>query len=191
VVFGYLYWLFPIELPEGEESQTLNAAVFAGYLFGTLAVSTPLNGLAQRRALQWIREQRPPSPGERRATLSQPLLQTASAMCGWVGASIIFGLLNDDAARVSVGIVLSGLVTCSILYLMLERHFRPVFALALEGTELPENRREILPRLMLAWWLGSAIPLIAVAAAPLTSPDDVEARAAGWELSVLVVTCLV
>ena len=125
-----------------------------------------------------------------RETLIQPLWQTASAFCGWIGAAVIFGLLNDDSARVSVGIVLAGLVTCSILYLLLERHFRPIFALALQDAELPENRREILPRLMLAWWLGSAIPLLAVAVAPMTAPDDSELVAQGWEVSLLVVTCL-
>jgi adenylate cyclase len=189
IVFAYLYWLFPVELPEAEVDQNINGAVFGIYLFVTMVVAAPINGLNLRRAMSWVREGRDPTPAERKETLTQPLWQTASAFCGWLGAAVIFGLLNDNSARVSVGIALAGLVTCSILYLLLERHFRPIFALALQDTELPENRREILPRLMLAWWLGSAIPLLAVAIAPMTTPEDTE-LSRGWEVSLLVVTCL-
>jgi adenylate cyclase len=189
VVFAYLYWLFPVELPDAEAEQSINITVFGLYLFVTMVLAAPINGLNLRRAMSWVREGREPTPAERKETLTQPLWQTASAFCGWLGAAVIFGILNENSARVSVGIVLAGLVTCSILYLMLERHFRPIFALALEGAELPENRREILPRLMLAWWLGSAIPLLAVAVAPMTAPDDTE-LSRGWEVSLLVVTCL-
>lgn len=189
IVFAYLYWLFPVELPESETDQAIDIAVFGAYLFVTMVLAAPINALNLRRAMSWVREGREPTAAERRETLLQPLWQTGSAFCGWIGAAVVFGLLNDDSARVSVGIVLAGLVTCSILYLLLERHFRPIFALALEDAELPENRREILPRLMLAWWLGSAIPLLAVAIAPMTTPDDTE-LSRGWEVSLLVVTCL-
>ncbi len=189
LVLTYLRWLFPVELPEGGRAENINVAVFALYLAVTVFLAVPVNAMFLRHAMAWVREGREPSPGERRDTLSQPLRQTLSAFLGWFGAAVIFGLLNDDAARVSVGITLAGLVTCSMLYLLLERHFRPIYALALADAELPSQRREILPRLMLAWLLGSAIPLLALGLAPVTVPED--QRDLDWQLTVLVVTAIV
>jgi adenylate cyclase len=189
IVFAYLRWLFPIDVPDGD--QTLSLVVFGAYLGVTVVVAAPLNAWRLRRAMSWVRENRTPTDVERLDALTQPLQQTVSAFIGWLGAAVIFGILNDDAARVSVGISLAGLVTCSILYLFLERHFRPVFALALEGRELPERRREILPRLMLAWLLGSAVPLLAIGLAPLTLPGDQQEQFfEGWQVTVLVLTSL-
>jgi adenylate cyclase len=191
VVLVYLRWLFPVELPTGEADQALNVVVFGAYLVLTFVVATPLNVRQLHKAMSWVREGREPTATERRATVTQPFQQTASAFLGWLGGAVIFGLLNDDAARVSIGITLAGLIVCSLLFLMLERHFRPIFALALEDAELPENRREILPRLMLAWWLGSAIPLLALGLAPLTVPDDQQEQFfQSWQVSVLLVSCL-
>jgi hypothetical protein len=39
---------------------------------------------------------------------------------------VLFGVVNADVQRVSVGIVLAGIVTCTLLYLLLEGHFRPL-----------------------------------------------------------------
>jgi adenylate cyclase len=189
VVLTYLRWLFPVELPSDGLDQTLNAVVFGTYLFLTFIIAAPLNALMLRRAVAWVREGREPTADERQETFIQPFRQTASAFLGWVGAALIFGVLNERGARVSVGIALAGLVTCSMLYLLLERHFRPIFALALEDAELPEHRREILPRLMLAWILGSAIPLLALGLAPLVTPD--ESTTASWRLAVLLITAIV
>ncbi len=189
VVVTYLRVLFPVELPTGEIQQALNVAVFTVYILCTLVLPIPLNALSLRKAMSWVREGREPTDSERAESIGQPLRQTMSAFLGWLGAAVIFGLLNDDAARVSLGILLAGVVTCAMLFLLLERHFRPIFALALEDAELPQNRREVLPRLMLAWLLGSAVPLLALGAAPLAIPD--EQIDFDWKLTVLVVTSLV
>jgi adenylate cyclase len=191
LVVVYLRWLFPVELPAGEEQQAINVAVFSAYLFVTIVLAAPVNAHRLRRAVSWVREGREPTPRERHDTLTQPFQQTASAFLGWLGGAVIFGLLNEGSARASIGIALAGLVTCSMLFLLLERHFRPIFALALEHTDLPESRREILPRLMLAWWLGSAIPLLAIGLAPLTVPaDQRDELFRSWQVTVLLVTCL-
>jgi adenylate cyclase len=193
VVIVYLWWLWPsTAAADGSDpGQAINFAVFGTYLFVTIVVAAPLNALRLRHAMSWVREGREPTSAERKDTLTQPLQQTASAFLAWVGGAVIFGILNEDTGIVSVGIALAGLVTCSILYLALESHFRPIFALVLEDAELPENRREILPRLMLAWWLGSAIPLLALGLAPLLVPEERQDQLAGnWQVTVLVVTCL-
>lgn len=190
VVFLYLQYLFPVRTPEQEQRVGINLAVFGAYLLVTLLVAFPLNRHFLGRAMAWVRDGREPTDRERLATLTQPLQQTASAFLGWVGAAIIFGILNEDATRVSLGIVLAGLVTCALLYLLLERHFRPVFALALQDADLPRPHREILPRIMIAWLLGSAIPIVALGLAPLGVPPEQRGELSG-RIAVLVVTSVV
>lgn len=186
VVLAYLRLFFPLDIDEQTADQLgLDVAVFTAYLLGTVLLAIPLNGLVLKRGVQWVREGRSPTPDERRATLQQPFRQTVSAFLVWVGAALVFGLLNETQGRVSVGIALAGLVTCSLLYLLLERHFRPIFELALEDAALPENRREILPRIMLAWLLGSAVPLLALGLAPSAVDGDLSSD---WRTVLLLAT---
>ncbi|MEJ5255755.1 MAG: adenylate/guanylate cyclase domain-containing protein [Acidimicrobiales bacterium] len=190
VVFLYLQYLFPVRTPEDEQRLGINLTVFGAYLLITLLIAFPLNRHILGRAMAWVRDGREPTELERLSTLTQPLQQTVSAFLGWVGAAVIFGILNEDATRVSLGIVLAGLVTCALLYLLLERHFRPVFALALQDADLPRPHREILPRIMIAWLLGSAIPIVALGLAPLGVPLAQRGELSG-RIAVLVVTSVV
>ncbi|WP_208027302.1 adenylate/guanylate cyclase domain-containing protein [Rhabdothermincola sediminis] len=190
LVFLYLQYLFPVRTPEQSQRVGLNLTVFGAYLLVTLFVAFPLNRYFLSRAVAWVRDGREPTDKERLATLTQPFQQTASAFLGWVGAAVIFGILNEDATRVSLGIVLAGLVTCALLYLLLERHFRPVFALALQDANLPRPHREILPRIMMAWLLGSAVPIVALGLAPLGVPAEQRGELSA-RIGVLVVASVV
>lgn len=167
LIFVYLRFLFPVHTEDGSEQFDLNLVAFAAYLAILIFVAVPVNMLLLRRALSWIRDGREPTNEERVNSLSQPFQQTFSAFVSWLGAAVIFGVLNFGQVWLTAGIALAGLVTCSLLYLLLERHFRPVFTLALENTAPPRGRREVLPRIMLAWTLGSAIPMVAIGMTPL------------------------
>jgi adenylate cyclase len=191
VVIVYLGLLFPITTADdGGRQLGLNVATLAVFLLATVGVAFPLNRVMLTKAMGWVREGRPPTPEERSETLSQPLVQTASAFLTWVGAAIVFGALNDNVRRVSFGVLLAGLLVSAILYLLLERHFRPIVALALAGQPAPSNKREVLIRLMLAWWIGSAIPLLALGLAPLVTPAD-ERASLGAEFTAVMVIVLV
>ena len=180
VVALYFAYLFP----PGEERELaapeINVPVFVGYLVFMLLLALPLNALLLRRAVSWVREGRPPTDAQRRLVFSLPLLETASALVAWAVAAVIFGVVNSGVARVSVGIMLAGVVTCTLLYLLLEGHFRPVFALALAGADLPADRRDVMPRLMLSWMLGSAVPLAAIGLSPLISPEQLDGHRLTW-----------
>jgi len=193
VVVFYLRVLFPESSPSDGAAEQLNALVFGLYLLVTVVVTIPINRRFLINATGWVRDGREPTQLERWATLTQPIQQTVSAFLVWLGAAVIFGVVNQsqgDAWRVSLGIALAGLITCSLLELLLDRHFRPIYALALQGAELPRWRREILTRLMVAWLLGSAVPLIAVGLVPV-SADASELAQSGTRLTILVITCVV
>jgi len=181
----YFGFLFPVA-DEALVAVDLNVTIFTGYLAAMILLALPLNALALRRAVVWVREGTPPTERQRRLVLRLPLVETASAFLSWLVAALLFGLINRDVQRISIGIVLAGVVTCAFLYLLLEGHFRPLFALALADAELPEDRRDVLPRLMLAWLLGSGVPLVAIALGEMIGPAPLDASRLGWIAGVSV-----
>ena len=152
-----------------------------------VAIALPLNAIVLRRAVIWVGQGQPPTDRQRRLLFRLPFFETTSAFASWVGAAILFGVLNRDVQRISVGIALAGIVTCTLLYLMLVGHFRPIFALALDGADVPADRRQVMPRLMLSWLLGSAVPLIAIGLSPLISPAPLDHDRLAWLAAVSAV----
>src|SRR4051794_10885850 len=146
VILLYVTVLFPAG-STGREND-LNLEVFGAYLALNLLIGLPLNLLLLRRAVVWVREGTPATARQRWLVLRLPLLETLTALVSWFGGAVIFGVINEEARRVAIGIALAGVVTCTLLYLLLEGHFRPVYALALRNADLPENRRDVMPRLM-------------------------------------------
>ena len=162
-------------------------------IFGVVIVlGTPLVHFACRRSMmvatQWVREERPPTATERERMLSLHWRHTVIAFSFWVfcallwsvGALLFFDATVDHAVAVGDGILLGGLATSAMGYLLAERTLRPLFALALEGGESPAacTTLGIRRRLLLSWALGSGVPLFGLALAPWTieTPD--------WQLPV-------
>jgi adenylate cyclase len=75
------------------------------------------------------------------------------------------------SARVGLSIVLGGLATSALVYLLVERTFRPLFALALAG-DVPERSGalSVRSRLMLSWALGADLFLIMIGLTYLGRP---------------------
>jgi adenylate cyclase len=180
VVAMYFQFLFPHAAQDELNRLTLNMTAFGIYLAANVLLLLPLNALLLRRAVVWVRNGTAPTERQRRFLFSLPGFETLTALAVWFGAAVLFGVINQDVQRVSVGIALAGVVTCTMLYLLMEGHFRPLFALALADAELPADRRDVLPRLLLAWLLGSAVPLVAIGLSPLISPGPIDANRLAW-----------
>jgi len=169
-------------VPSGRlaENGDVNLVVFGSYLSVMLLVAFPLNLLLMRRAVIWVRNGVTPTARQRWLVFRLPLLETVASFLAWTGGALAFGIVNDGFRRIAVGVGLAGLVTCTLLYLLLEGHFRPVYALALQEADLPENRRDVLPRLLLAWLLGSGIPLTALGVSPWLGTTAVDNDRLPW-----------
>ncbi len=178
-------------VPEDEGAFSEHAAVmlFTAYLAVTLVLGAVLTLRGLGRALPWLFEGRPPTDEERSATLRLPYDFARVGAALWLGAVVVFGVFNaldgpaTEVVRISVGIVLGGLSTTALAFLLVERRLRPVVALALADGMPPHTRAVGLrPRLLLAWALGSGIPLLGVAVSPLgrgeESPEDLAVLAA-------------
>jgi adenylate cyclase len=179
VTFVLGAWVVPA--PSGlETDDNLRANVigFAVVLLFGLVAGTVVSIRASRQAQRWLREDRDPTPQERDATLRFPLRQTAIEAWLWLGAAIAFFAINLGTSHVlaveaGIEVILGGLVTCSLSYLMTERLDRPAIARALE-TGAPERPSApgIGARLILTWAASSAVPLVAVGLIGLAALSD-------------------
>ena len=94
-------------------------------------------------------------------------------------ASVVFarstpsrGRLERESCTPRPGTLLAGLACAAVCYLLTERFLRPVFARVLAGEPPDRSDHRHHPRLMLSWALGSAVPLIGIAIAPLHPADN-------------------
>ncbi|GAC1315690.1 MAG: adenylate/guanylate cyclase domain-containing protein [Thermoleophilaceae bacterium] len=169
-VFALLWWILPQPLHhDWHGAAVANIAAFV-LLLPMALVLGPV--LGRRRAAPWrvwLRADRPPSAGERRAVLREPLRTTTMNAGFWCAAAIVFSGINAPsslvaAQHVGTTILLGGLTTSAIGYLLVERLMRPVTALALR-TDPPSQlvAAGVQGRLVLIWVFATGVPLLGLA----------------------------
>jgi adenylate cyclase len=169
-VFYFLVFLLPVQ---GEDDparmRLLNTVVFVPVLVLGVAIGKYVGVRIGRPVIAWLESGQPPTDAARRAALRQPLWLLYLNGSIWVTAAVVFGLLNLTTSPRAAGdiagtIVLGGFTTCTIAYLLAERIMRPVVSLTMDGaTEPPPVLLGVKPRLLLAWGVGSGIPLVGIA----------------------------
>jgi adenylate cyclase len=178
---GVVVFLFALLFPfPGDPDDSARLAALTG-IFGALylSITLPLGwiwGSRYRRPIEsWLLAGRPPNDSEREYTLRFPLLLTLIAAAFWGGAALLLGVVQLIAVGLEVAVLtvvivsLGGEVTCALSYLIIERAYRPVTALALRANP---PKRAVTPgvraRLTVSWSLGTGIPLFGIAAILLT-----------------------
>jgi adenylate cyclase len=127
------------------------------------------------RELVWVLEGRPPTEDERHALLELPQRLAIAFLRVMFVVAIVVTLLNfgsgrvvGDALQVLVGLGLTAFVLSALAYLIVEDTLRPIFALGLPGWRADQAPAVgVKVRLVLAWALGSGIPLLFILAIPL------------------------
>jgi adenylate cyclase len=169
LTFVLANWVVPFP-SEGTTPGNIkaNAIAFAIVMLLGLVAGRWLSARIGRDAQRWLIEDRVPTPDERRTTLLFPLRQTTLEALLWFAAALVFFVINSlDSptlgCQTGLEIVLGGLVTCSLTYLLAERISHPAVARALES-QVPENPTgpALGCRLVLTWAASSAVPLVAV-----------------------------
>jgi adenylate cyclase len=119
-----------------------------------------------KRRLRWIDEERPPTDDERDAMLRLPLTQQRIVAGVWAIAAVLYTALSapfsiELAGNIFETLLLGGLVTCALGFLLGERQLRPVVALALAGGPPREPRLPgVAARTLLTWTLGTGVILL-------------------------------
>jgi adenylate cyclase len=195
VVFVFLSWVIPVPaVPDPERATLLNLAVFVGYLAIVFPVAWVWSLRRVRPIRAWMTADRPPTPDERDLTLRAPLHQLQILAAAWGGAAVLFFVVNVGisaalATEVSVAIVLGGVVTATLGYLLMERINRANNALALAiGPPRRPAGPGVTVRLLLTWAIGTSAFLLAVAAlaiAVLVHPGGESLQRVGASVLVL------
>jgi adenylate cyclase len=122
----------------------------------------------------WLDQSGTPTLEERRRVLRQPARMTAMLLYLWLAASVPVSIGTGIASRdarftvaVFASTVFGALTTAALSFLLVEYSMRPLMTYALaDGTPDPSATIGLRPRLILAWALGSGIPLLGVLLTP-------------------------
>jgi adenylate cyclase len=172
MVFFFIFFLAPRTLSTKQVQDFLvpNAIAFGIFFpLGMVAGRTSTTRVF-KPIRDWLREERPATDQERRLLLSYPIRFALMAGLIWIGEAVVFVSLNlalgaPAVAPVGVTIFLGGVTACAVEYLLVERVLRPATARALAGAAPPGGRTQgVGARLIMAWLLATAVPLLGVVA---------------------------
>ncbi len=128
----------------------------------------------------WLTEDRPATPEEREQVLRLPWNMVTRSYLHWVLTAVAFAIVMAAlgsprlaVGRVVLALLVGGVITCAIGYLLIEQELRPLTARAL--SDVPPSRTRRLPltiRLLFGWAVGSALPVLGILLV-LVGPRDV------------------
>ncbi|REF01169.1 adenylate/guanylate cyclase domain-containing protein [Thermomonospora umbrina] len=168
-----LFTMIAVPTPEAgsERMRLVNLIVFIAYVVAAVPVGLVLGERFFRRVRRLVeQEDRAPDKRERLLLLYGPLRLMAVHLALWGVGTVGWVIINAaDSALVAFKVgttsLLGGLTTCTVVYLLTERILRRAVTTTLRA-DMP--RRTGLPgvvtRSMLAWALGTAVPLLGLIA---------------------------
>ena len=200
VVFLFLTAVLPA--PAGTPSREailFNLPFFVAYVVIAILLGVRFGVRLARRRLRWLGEERDPTLEEQRLSLRLPFDQLVLPAVGWSIAAVLFGLLNTRYSgelgfRIGMTIVLGGLTTCGMFYLLGERALRPVTERALAiGPPARPVALGVIARSLITWVLATVIPVagIILIAAGVIHGDTPNNDATAWSIVFLGVTMII
>src|SRR5207253_10122885 len=139
--------------------------LFVGYMSVAGPVGFVLAGWTCAKSMRWLVADRPASREEQRRLLLVPLWLALQGMIGWVGAAVAWSLLTASGhhsgsyvARVAMSILLGGLATSGLVYLIVEWTIRPIIARAFADS-VPERMFApgVRTKLIASWLIGADV----------------------------------
>jgi adenylate cyclase len=180
VVFVFAAWVVPTPEATSTTGVIVNLAAGTGYLLAALVVGVVWGTRSLVVPARWLLEGREPDEAERRFVLLAPLRLAQIIAVLWAIAAVVFAALNlilkpELAVGVGLTVVIGGIATAAVGYLLFERILRASTARALRDG-LPEDGvvPGVLARAVLAWALGTGVPvlgLVLVGLFTLVKPD--------------------
>lgn len=161
---------------KGTASALVNGGIGAVYVVGTLLLGRWWSRRMIARVEPWMLESRAPTPDERRDALRLSLGQAQIYATYWLLGAVVFALLNlvfvspAVAAIVFVTVVLGGVTTTAMGYLLAERIVRPIVACALaDSPPVRPLGLGVGSRVITVWGVATGVPLVGIAAVAVTA----------------------
>jgi adenylate cyclase len=166
-----VYLLAVVVIPDpvgsvGHSVRRLDEVLFFVYASTAIVVGVVAGGRSFAPVRALFRTERPLDEDEQRLVLGAPLRMMrvhgvlwGAASIGWAAANVVFSPLL--AFKLGVTVLLAGLTTCTIVYLLTERIFRAAVTSVL-STAVPARAGtpSVVGRSVLAWALGSGVPAL-------------------------------
>jgi adenylate cyclase len=198
IVFFLANFVIPVpDLDDETQVRIANLLAFVAYVVLAIVVGIAWGTKRMLPLWKFLSEERDPTPEERPMLLRGPLRITLVIAVLWAVPIALFGALNlvfDPVLAVSIAatVAVGGLATCAVAYLLSERILRAAAsrAMAAGAPEEPATPG-VAARLLIAWVLGTALPLVGVVLVSIyaLTGDDVSRTELG--LTALVLSCLV
>lgn len=196
VVFAFLqiFHSAAFGLHMSDEHLMIGTVAFVAYLALALQVGWAWRERGRKGLWRWLSEDRPADAGERDLVLREPLRCVTTQAALWGAAALLFGAFMltvsfHGAIEVTLTIMLGGVTTCALSYLLLERLLRPVTArsLAPRPPERPVGPG-VRTRLITAWALASGVPLLGLGLLAISALTGEVDDAGSLAVAVLVLT---
>ena len=143
---------------------------------------------------RWLDERRPPTAEERANLLAEPQHTATVVLAGWlVGAAALAlnAFLRDGMGRTVVGAVtvmlLSALTASALSFFIEDRATRPEKVLSLGGTPPEMPLLGVRRTILVAWALGSGLPLAWIALVPHFRHPDADVSVSALTTVVAVI----
>ena len=178
-LFVLMFWVLPTPADiDPAANLEPNLIAMAVYLPLATIIGKVIGYRVGPASWHWLRDGRAPTEDERRRSLAIPLHCLRLNAGLWFGGMVLFTALNATidptlAKHVAFTILLGGLTTCAVAYLLVERLMRPVTAIVLAAGPQP---KPVWPgvegRIVLAWLAATGIPLIGLLAVGVDALTD-------------------
>jgi adenylate cyclase len=195
-LFVLLFTTFVMPDPPGladpERVRLINTLVFSSYVVFGAPIGVAWGMRLFRPLRSFAGHERDPSDAERLAVLRGPLRLMAMQATLWGFGAVAWAAIDLAfspllALKVSMITLLGAITTCAVAYLLTERLLRPIAAVVMASRSAPpDGWFGITPRAMLAWALGTAVPLLGLVTTALSA-----LVVSGMSLTQLAVTILV
>jgi adenylate cyclase len=192
-VFLFLWFVAPLPSVDNlAQVRMVNTVAFAGTMIVTFILCGSLSNKCAEPIARWLDSGKPADEEMVRRVLRFPFNQTMLSVYAWAGSAVFFALLDGYYSvalglQVGIAILLGGITTCGLLYLLAEKAFHPITVRALQSN-VP--REPAMPgvdaRVLLAFAVSAGAPLVALAALGAASLFDRTVPAHQLALSALV-----
>jgi adenylate cyclase len=143
------------------------------YILAALAGGTLVGTKEALAVLDWVKLERTPTTAEAEAAFAVPARLVVVQAALWAVAVALFTTLyglssTQNLPRVAFPISFGGIVVCANAFLLSEYALRPVSARALR-VHTPDRKAGVRARTLLAWGLGSGVPVLGLMTVALFS----------------------